>query len=83
MAIKDVLLESSDEKRENIIYIGDTYDTDIVGANAVGIDVIWLNHKGESNRDNLSVYQISDMSELAEVVKGLGEKYCNSQEDLV
>lgn len=83
MAIKDVLLESSDEKRENIIYIGDTYDTDVVGANAVGIDVIWLNHKGESNRDNLPVYQISDMSELAEVVKGLGEKYCNSQEDLV
>ena len=83
MAIKDVLLESSDEKRENIIYIGDTYDTDVVGANAVGTDVIWLNHKGESNRDNLPVYQISDMSELAEVVKGLGEKYCNSQEDLV
>ena len=39
MAIKDVLLESSDEKRENIIYIGDTYDTDVVGANAVGPNV--------------------------------------------
>lgn len=74
MAIANVLLENPDEKREHIVYVGDTYDTDVVGANAVGIGVIWLNHKGERNKNNLDVYSIGDTGELVGAVKGLKEK---------
>lgn len=74
MAIANVLLENPDEKREHIVYIGDTYDTDVVGAKAAGIGAIWLNHKGEENKNNLDIYSLNDTRELVEMVKGIKEE---------
>lgn len=44
MAIEHVLLDNPIEKRENIVFVGDTYNSDVKGANNAGIDVIWINH---------------------------------------
>lgn len=71
MAIENVLLDNPNESRNDIVFIGDTYDTDVVGANHVGLDVIWLNYKKENNAYNLPVHCIYNTSELAEKVKGL------------
>lgn len=71
MAIENVLLDNPNERREDIVFIGDTYITDVVGANCVGLDVIWINHKEESNSDNLSVHCICNTSELIGKVKDL------------
>lgn len=71
MAIEQVLLDNPAEKRENIVFVGDTYNSDVKGANDAGIDVIWINHKGERNTDNLSVYSIHNTSELVRIVKSL------------
>lgn len=69
MAIELALLDNPAEKRENIVFVGDTYASDVKGANNAEIDVIWLNHKGENNTEHLSVHSISSTSELVEVVK--------------
>lgn len=69
MAINNALADNPTETKENIVFVGDTYNTDVKGANDAGIDVIWLNHKGEENRDNLKVSSISDTGELVECVK--------------
>lgn len=69
MAIEQVLLDNPAEKRENIVFVGDTYNSDVRGANDAGIDVIWINHKGERNTENLSVHSISNTSELIGIVK--------------
>lgn len=74
MAIEHVLFDNPAEKRENIVFVGDTYNTDVKGANDAGIDVIWINHKGARNTDNLSVRSISNTSELVEVVKTIPTK---------
>jgi len=68
MAIKNVLSDKPAEKRENIIFVGDTYSSDVKGANDAGIDVIWINHKGERNTENLSVHSIRNTSELVGIV---------------
>ena len=73
MAINNALADNPTETKENIVFVGDTYNTDVKGANDAGIDVIWLNHKGEENRDNLKVCSISDTRELVECVKRRGE----------
>lgn len=73
MAIESALAENPAEKRENIVFVGDTYASDVKGANAAGIDVIWINHKGEQNTENLSVHSISDAGELAGMVKKIRE----------
>ncbi len=73
MAINNALADNPTETKENIVFVGDTYNTDVKGANDAGIDVIWLNHKGEENRDNLKVCSISDTGELVECVKRRSE----------
>ena len=67
-AIEHALLENPAEKRENIVFVGDTYNSDVKGANNAGIDVIWINYKDEGNVDNLPVHIISDASELVGIV---------------
>ncbi len=69
MAIENVLLDNPNERREDIVFIGDTYSTDVVGANGAGLNVIWINHKAESNTDNLPVHCICNTSELVGKVK--------------
>lgn len=69
MAIEAVLADNPTEKREDIVFVGDTYASDVKGANDAGIKVIWINHKGESNVDNLSAYSISNTSELEAVIR--------------
>lgn len=69
MAISNILADNPAEKRENIIFVGDTYSSDVKGANDAGIDVIWINPKGERNTENLPVHSIGNTSELVGSVK--------------
>ena len=69
MAIENALMENPTEKRENIVFVGDTYKTDVKGAINAGIGAIWINHKGEANVDDLPIHIIGNTSELEEVVK--------------
>lgn len=71
MAIDYVLAENPAEKRENIVFIGDTYNSDVKGANNAGINVIWINYKGERNIDNLPVHSIGSTSELHGAVRAM------------
>ena len=71
MAIEKVLLENPNLSRNDIVFIGDSYDTDVVGAAQAGLNVIWLNHKRGENANNLPVHCIYDTSELEKKVKEL------------
>ncbi len=73
MAIKDALLDNPSEKREDIVFVGDTYQSDVSGAKQAGIDVIWMNHKKEENTENLPIYMIDNASELVGVVRRILE----------
>ena len=73
MAIETVLSDNPMEEREDIIFIGDTYNTDIIGAINAGIDAIWINHKKDRNIDNLPISIISHTNELIGTIKN---KYC-------
>lgn len=71
MAITSVLSDNSDATKEDIIFVGDMYETDVRGANSAGIDVIWLNYKNESNKDNLYLHSINSTDELLDFIKTL------------
>ena len=68
MAIKQALAENPGEKRENIVFVGDTYASDIQGAHGAGIHAVWLNRKGERNADCLPVCEIAGAQGLVEAV---------------
>ena len=69
VAIEKALLDNPGKKRENIVFVGDTYSTDIKGASEASLNAIWINHKGEENTENLLVHSIANTSELVEMIK--------------
>ena len=71
MAISSVFSDNPAATKKDIVFVGDMYETDVRGANAAGIDVIWLNYKNEPNRDTLSLHSISNTEELLDFVKTL------------
>lgn len=57
-------------KPEEVIYVGDTFSTDIVGAIQAGLVPIWYCYEREGIT-NLAVKQVRDYSELVSYIKGL------------
>lgn len=52
-------------EKENILVIGDSLSTDILGGNNVGIDTCWFNSSGNSNDSNIiPTYEIKELKEL-------------------
>ena len=68
LAISTALSDNPDEKRENIIFVGDMYDTDVIGAHAAGIKSCWLNRKGGEDIEKLATYSITTLSKLWDII---------------
>ena len=71
LAITSTLADNPAATKDDIVFIGDMYETDVRGASNAGIDVIWLNYKNEPNKDNLSLHSIKGPEKLLDTVKTL------------
>lgn len=70
MAVDTVLLEHPEERKEDILFIGDMYSTDVTGAHNAGIKVVWINRKKEEDVLKYATYQIAETSDLSGIVRG-------------
>ncbi len=68
LAIRTALQENPDEVRENIVFIGDTYGTDVAGAHNAGIKSAWLNWKNESDENGWVTYDLSSADGLFGII---------------
>ena len=50
--------------KDDIIYIGDLYETDVIGAQRAGIKSCWINKKGEEKADCLAAYVVNSTEDL-------------------
>ena len=57
--------------KDDMLFIGDTYETDIVGAHNVGLKTVWINRNNASNVNGISTYQIKDITELRKLTLAL------------
>jgi HAD superfamily hydrolase (TIGR01549 family) len=57
---------------EEVLFIGDSYLMDVIGAKSAGIPVIWLNRRGKkvTTTDILPDYVIRDLDELSVLIDG-------------
>ena len=69
LAIQTALNENPHEDRKNIIFIGDIYETDVIGANKAGIKAAWLNKKGECDVNRLATYNCASTDQLLEIIR--------------
>ena len=51
-----------------MLFIGDTYETDITGAHNAGLKSVWINRKNAPDVNDFATYQIKDVTELREFV---------------
>ena len=67
----DVVLESiPDIKKQEILIVGDSISSDILGGINVGIDTCWYNAKRKVKRLNINpTYEISDMDSLLDIIR--------------
>ncbi len=68
LAIRTALEENPDEVRENLVFIGDTYETDVYGAHDAGIKSAWLNWKNESDVNGWATYDLASAEGLFEII---------------
>ena len=68
LAIQTALADHPGERRENIIFIGDIYETDVIGASNAGIKSAWFNKKGEPDNDGLADYNCVTTDQLFDII---------------
>ena len=68
-AIGTALKDNPHEEKENIIFVGDIYDTDVIGAYNAGIKSAWLNKKDECDIKGLSTYNCTVTEELFRIIE--------------
>ena len=71
MAVKKILDENPKESIESLIYVGDTYESDVCGADRAGIKSVWINRKAEEDEKGISTKIISNATELTSAVNSI------------
>ncbi|WMJ89369.1 HAD family hydrolase [Anaerocolumna sp. MB42-C2] len=66
-AISIILQENPKVCKKDIVYMGNDYKTDVIGALNVGLKTIWYNEKELINAKNLDVCSISKFSDILDV----------------
>jgi len=69
MAIRYVLEQNPKQSKDEILFVGDTYRTDIAGAHMAGLKTAWINRKEEPDINGYATYQISNVTEIREIIQ--------------
>jgi 2-haloacid dehalogenase len=69
-AIFHLALEALRRKPEEVLYVGDSQEDDIVGAKGAGLPVAWLNRKGATRKPDVPVpdFEISTLLDLPKLL---------------
>ena len=69
IAIKEILENHPGMKKNDILYVGNDYVTDVQGAKAAGLDVVWYNVKQLPDEKGICTYNIIKFSEILNVIR--------------
>ncbi|MCR5339141.1 MAG: HAD family hydrolase [Lachnospiraceae bacterium] len=68
MALSRIFEKHPDCDKDDILFTGDTYSTDVTGACRAGIKVAWINRKNEQDAEGIATYQIKEITELKKLI---------------
>lgn len=68
IAVSEVLDSHPGSSREDILFVGNDYETDVKGAVGAGLDAVWYNVEHLENVENFDIIEIDDFRELIEIV---------------
>ena len=68
LAVKTALEDNPEEERGDILFVGDTYDSDVKGAHDAGIKCAWINKDGREDTQRLAAYEIASINGLIDII---------------
>ena len=71
MVLRELSERHPEVALDDILYIGDTYRTDIVGAHTAGLRTVWINRNSEADELGYATYQIREVTQLAALLQSL------------
>ena len=69
-AIGEILNKYPESTKDEILFIGDTYETDITGAHNAKLRTAWINRQNESDIYGFATYQINDVTDILDICTG-------------
>lgn len=68
IAIEEILEKHPGMEKNDILYVGNDYVTDVQGANAAGRDVAWYNVKGLPDEKGICTCNLTKFNEILNVI---------------
>ena len=69
-AIGEILKKYPGGSRDAILFVGDTYETDIIGAHNAGLKTAWINRQNAPDIYGFATYQIKDVTDTLNICIG-------------
>ena len=69
IAIKEILENHPGMEKNDILYVGNDYVTDVQGAKAAGLDVVWYNVKQLPDEKGICTYNITKFSGILNIIR--------------
>lgn len=76
-AIGEILKKYPGGTKDEILFVGDTYKTDIIGAHNAGLKAVWINRQNESDIYGFATYQIKDVTDILDICFGIKNQQDN------
>ena len=71
MGITNALKENPNETMDSVVYVGDTYEADVVGATKAGVKSIWINTKEAEDVQGIATRIITGHDQFLSAVRSL------------
>ena len=68
MAVKEIQKVYPDVQKEDILYVGNDYVTDVQGARTAGVDVAWYNVNQLPDEKEICTYSVTNFSEILNLI---------------
>ena len=69
IAINEILSDNHKVKKKDILYVGNDYITDVMGATSMGLSTVWYNVNHLPNQNKINIMEIDDFKQLIEIVQ--------------
>ncbi len=69
IVINEIMSSNPEMKKENILYVGNDYVTDVMGATSNGLKTVWYNTKHLPNENGISIFDIDDFRDILELIE--------------
>ncbi len=67
IVIDNILLDNPNMDKTDILYVGNDYNTDVIGATSIGLQTVWYNVAHLPNKNNIPIHDIDSFEKILNI----------------